>query len=77
MSNKRQGSLISRTNAKLGALQRQRSTVVDVRRVWGTMKSTTPTAVSATLKKLTTVGGSLFVKRRAFYIYNRKPYTMI
>lgn len=64
VSNKRQGP-VSRTNAKLGALQRQRSTVVGVRRVWGTMKSTTPTAVSSTLKKLTTVGGSLFVKRKS------------
>ena len=35
-----------------------------VRRVWGTMRSTSSTAVTSTLKKLTTCGDKLSVKRR-------------
>ncbi len=42
----------------------QKSPVSGVRRVWGTLPYTTPGAVSATLKKLTSVGNKIAVKRK-------------
>ena len=42
----------------------QKSTVDGVRRVWGTLPCTTPGAVSATLKKLTSDGSKIAVKRK-------------
>ena len=41
-----------------------KSPVNGVRRVWGTLPCTTPGAVSATLKKLTSVGSKIAVKRK-------------
>ena len=42
----------------------EREKVPGARRVWGTLKSTTPGAISSALKKLTTVGKQVTIKRK-------------
>ena len=42
----------------------EREKVPGARRVWGTLKSTTPGAISSALKKLTTVGSQVTIKRK-------------
>ena len=42
----------------------ERIVVQGVRRIWGTLKSTSTTAVTSTLNKLTTLGSQLTVKKR-------------
>ena len=39
--------------------------IVGVRRIWGILRTTSTPAISATLKKLTTCGDNLTVKRRS------------
>ena len=43
--------------------QRERIPVTGVRRIWETLRNTTPAAVSSALNKLTTSGNQLAVKR--------------
>ena len=42
----------------------EKEKVFGARRIWGTMKSTTPGAISSALKKLTTVGDQVSIKRK-------------
>ena len=51
-------------DVKPGEVRQERVTVPGVRRVWGTFKSTPTGAVAAALKKLTTLGEQLRVKRK-------------
>ena len=44
--------------------QRERIPVTGVRRIWGTLRNTTPAAVSSALNKLTTSGNQLAVKKK-------------
>ena len=47
-----------------GPSRQERVPVEGVRRVWGTLKATTTTAVASTLKKLTTLGDRLAVRKK-------------
>ena len=51
--------------------RKERVPVEGVRRVWGTMKATTTTAVASTLQKLTCVGSQLLVRKKTNFETNR------
>ena len=50
---------------------RERVPVEGVRRVWGTLKATSTTAVASTLQKLTTVGNQILVRKKTRSDTNR------
>ena len=53
------------------ANRRERVPVEGVRRVWGTLKATSTTAVASTLQKLTTVGNQISVRKKTRSDTNR------
>ena len=64
-----QGAQGSQRNRGDARSRKQRPThnrmqVKGARRIWGTIKATTPVAVKATIKQFSTVGASLVVKRK-------------
>ena len=52
------------TTAPTTTTSRERVPVEGVRRVWGTLKATSTTAVASTLQKLTTVGSQILVRKK-------------
>ena len=58
-------------SAQSGPSRQERVPVEGVRRVWGTLKATSTTAVTSTLKKLTTLGDRLTIRKKVKTDANR------